>query len=151
MNKPDAKRRRFLKLAAISSAVFVLPLRAEEPSGELKSIAESLFPGKRLQPGRISLTTPPLSENGYSVPLKLHIESSMTATEYVRKCWLIAEKNPEPRVACFDFTPDSGEALVETRIRLGDTQHVTALAEFNDGSVFYTQAFAIVTLAACTV
>ncbi|WP_420704981.1 thiosulfate oxidation carrier protein SoxY [Serratia liquefaciens] len=39
--------------------------------------------------------------------------------------------------------------MVSTRIRLADTQRITAIAEMSDGTYWSTSADAIVTLAAC--
>ncbi|HEY0353373.1 MAG TPA: thiosulfate oxidation carrier protein SoxY, partial [Enterovirga sp.] len=40
-------------------------------------------------------------------------------------------------------------AAVSTRIRLGDSQRLTAIAEMSDGSFWSASADVIVTLAAC--
>ena len=44
----------------------------------------------------------------------------------------------------------SGRAAVTTRIRLGDSQRVRAIAQMSDGSFWQGDAATLVTLAACT-
>jgi sulfur-oxidizing protein SoxY len=45
--------------------------------------------------------------------------------------------------------PRAGRARIATRIRLSDTQTVTAIAELSDGSFWSDSANVIVTLGAC--
>ena len=45
--------------------------------------------------------------------------------------------------------PRAGRAAVSTRIRLSDTQRVTAIAQLSDGTFWSGSADVIVTLAAC--
>ncbi|MBM3523993.1 MAG: sulfur oxidation protein SoxY, partial [Alphaproteobacteria bacterium] len=62
---------------------------------------------------------------------------------------LFNERNPLPDVARFHLGPRAGQAWVSTRIRLGDTQTVVAVARMNDGSLWSAAAEVIVTLPAC--
>ena len=68
----------------------------------------------------------------------------------MRRIHLFNEKNPEPSIATFHLGPRSGRASVATRIRLADTQTVTAIAELSDGTFWTTDVYVIVTIAACT-
>jgi sulfur-oxidizing protein SoxY len=99
--------------------------------------------------GRVTLTLPPLSENGNAVPLTVSVESPMTAADHVRAIHLFTEINPLPEVATFHLGPRAGRARVSTRIRLANTQDVTAIAELSDGSFWSARAAVVVTLAAC--
>jgi len=49
----------------------------------------------------------------------------------------------------FRLGPRAGRARVSTRIRLANTQTVTAIGELSDGSFWSTSAAVVVTLAAC--
>ena len=97
----------------------------------------------------MTVELPPISENGYSVPLSVAVESPMTETDHVVRIAVFAEKNPLPDVARFELGPNAGVAHVRTRIRLGDSQRIRAIAEMSDGSLWTGYAFTIVTLAAC--
>jgi sulfur-oxidizing protein SoxY len=49
----------------------------------------------------------------------------------------------------FHLTPALGRANVDTRIRLGQTQDVIALAEMSNGSLFMARAEVKVTIGGC--
>jgi sulfur-oxidizing protein SoxY len=49
----------------------------------------------------------------------------------------------------FQLGPRAGRAQVATRLRLADTQTITAVAQLSDGSFWSDTAHVIVTLAAC--
>jgi sulfur-oxidizing protein SoxY len=138
------KRRAFLALAA---AALASEVRAD--AREMQDALRKLTGGKPLNPGRVTLELPPLSENGHVVPMRVAVASPMTEADHVRAIHVLTEKNPQPNVASFRFGPRAGRAVVQTRIRLADTQTVTAIAEMSDGSFWSASAHVIVTLAAC--
>ncbi len=140
----NTRRRMLIALAAATWPARVVAERADVDA----SIA-SLFGGRKIREGRVKVELPPISENGYSVPLSVAVESPMTDTDHVVRIAVFAEENPLPDVARFEFGPNAGVAHVRTRIRLGDSQRIRAVAEMNDGSLWTGYAFTIVTLAAC--
>jgi len=147
-----SSRREFLRVigaaaAGVVSLVAVEPARAT-PAAMQQAIAQ-VAGAARVNPGRVKLELPPLSENGNLVPLAVSVESPMTAADHVRAIHVFTEKNPQPEVASFRFGPRAGRASVATRIRLADTQSVTAIAELSDGSFWSATAAVVVTLAAC--
>jgi sulfur-oxidizing protein SoxY len=99
--------------------------------------------------GRVKLDLPPLVENGNAVPLTVSVDSPMTAEDHVTAIHLFNEKNPQPYVARFRLSPRAGKAVVATRIKLADSQQVTAIAQMSDGSFWSDSAQVIVTIAAC--
>jgi sulfur-oxidizing protein SoxY len=99
--------------------------------------------------GKVKLDVPPLLDNGNAVPLSVAVESPMTPTDYVKAIHVFAEKNPLPNIVSVFFGPRSGRARVATRVRLADTQKVTAIAELSDGSFWSDTADVVVTLSAC--
>ena len=99
----------------------------------------------------MTLKVPPISENGYSVPLMVEVDSPMTPEDHVLRIALFAEENPLPDIARFELGPRAGRARVQTRIRMGGSQKIRAIAEMSDGSLWGTETFSIVTLAACVV
>jgi sulfur-oxidizing protein SoxY len=99
--------------------------------------------------GKVRLDLPPLVENGNSVPCTVIVDSPMTAADYVRAIHIFNEKNPQPNVISVMLGPRAGKASFSTRIRLADTQNITAIAEMSDGSCWSDAVFVIVTLAAC--
>ena len=99
--------------------------------------------------GKVELVLPPLVENGNSVPLTVNVAHWMEPNDYVKTIAIFNEKNPQPNVATFHLTPRAGRATVSTRIRLGDSQKITAIAQLSDGSFWSDEAEVIVTLPAC--
>ena len=99
--------------------------------------------------GRVKLDLPPIVENGNSVPCTVAVESPMTATDHVKAIHIFNEKNPQPNVISIKLNPRAGRAAFTTRIRLADSQTVTAIAEMSDGSCWSDDVDVIVTLAAC--
>ena len=104
----------------------------------------------KIQDGRVTLTIPPLIENGNLVVLKVSVESPMTANDYVKAIHVIAEGNPLPNIFTAYLTPRSGTANITTRVRLADSQRVWAIAQMSNGSFWQGSAETLVTLSACT-
>jgi sulfur-oxidizing protein SoxY len=99
--------------------------------------------------GKVKLDVPPLIDNGNSVPLSVAVESPMTRADYVKAIHVFTEKNPLPNVVSVYLGPRSGRAHLATRVRLADTQTVTAIAQLSDGSFWSGSADVVVTLSAC--
>ncbi len=99
--------------------------------------------------GKVTLDVPPLSENGNSVPMIVTVDSPMTKDNYVKAIHVFTEKNPQPQVISARFGPRAGKAVLQTRIRLADTQSVIAIAELSDGTFWTDTADVIITLGAC--
>jgi sulfur-oxidizing protein SoxY len=145
-------RREFLLAAGAASAglVSVLAVPAAQATPEaLQEAIRKVTGGATVRPGRVALEVPPLVENGNAVPLTVSVESPMSAADHVRAIHLFTEKNPQSDVATFRLGPRAGRARVATRIRLADTQTVTAIAELSDGSFWSARVAVVVTLAAC--
>ena len=133
--------------AGLLAVALVRPAAAtpEEMQAAMRDLVGEAVP----LPGKVKLELPPLVENGNAVPVTVTVESPMTPEAYVRRIALFNEKNPQPQVAVFQLGPRAGRAQVATRIRLADSQTITAVAELSDGSWWSDSAKAIVTLAAC--
>ena len=148
------ERREFLIAAGgvvaglgLGSLIAVEPARATGPA--MQEAIRKVVGAARVNPGRVKLDLPPLSENGNTVPLAVSVESPMTAADHVRAIHVFTEKNPQPDVVSFHLGPRAGRASVATRIRLADTQTVVAISELSDGSFWSASAAVVVTLAAC--
>ena len=73
----------------------------------------------------------------------------MTAADHVKAIHIFNEQNPLPNVIGVRLGPRAGRAGFTTRIRLADSQTVTAIAELSDGSFWSDSVQVIVTLPAC--
>jgi len=140
-------------MAATSGVVFVsaLPMRAAASEVDLIAARTKLFGNRTITEGRVTLELPPIAENGHSVPLKVEVDSPMTEADYVKQIAILSPRNPLPLIGQFHLTPQSGRALVSTRIRMSGTQAIQAVAEMSDGSLWSGSMETVVTLAACVV
>lgn len=147
-------RRGFLVNAGtlVVGAVFQSTATAQTvraPLNNMPEVVRKLTDGAAIHAGKVKLNVPPLVENGHLVPLSVSVESPMTDADHVKAIHVFTERNPLPEMISFHFGPRAGRAFVSTRVRLADSQHVTAIAEMSDGSFWSDTAHLIVTLAAC--
>ncbi len=141
-------RRTFVMGAAVASVLPVLDAWATVD--DATQAVEKILGNQKATVGRVSLDIPPLVENGNLVTMKVSVQSPMTEVDYVRAIHIVAEGNPLPNVVSFFLSPRAGRAAITTRIRLGDSQRVRAIAQMSDGSFWQGDAATLVTLAACT-
>lgn len=142
-------RRRLLQAAAgVAAAVLVRPAMAQA-DGELAAAVAQFAGGQAVRPGRVKIDVAKLVDNGNVVPLRVTVDSPMTAGEHVTEIAVFNEKNPQREVAQFKLGPKAGKADVSTRIRLATSQKLVAVAKMNDGSVWSETVDVIVVLAAC--
>ena len=145
----EGQRRRILQAgAALALQVLVRPASAQEANALAPVIAQ-FAAGQAVRPGRVKLEIAPLVDNGNVVPMRVTVESPMSAADHVREIAVFNEKNPQRDVARFTLSPRSGRADVSTRIRLATSQKLVALARMSDGSVWSDTVDVIVVLAAC--
>ena len=109
-----------------------------------QKVRASLFDNRPIAPApadMLVLEAPARAIDAAVVPIAIRSRWPQTAALHVRKLYLIIDANPSPVSAIFQFTPDSGRADVETRVRVDDYSHVRAIAETSDGKLFMTTRF----------
>jgi sulfur-oxidizing protein SoxY len=99
--------------------------------------------------GKVNVDMPEIAENGNTVPFTIKIDNPMTDANYVKALHVISTGNPNPGVATFKFSPSSGVATVSSRMRLGRTQDVVAVAELSNGSFLMGKRTVKVTIGGC--
>jgi sulfur-oxidizing protein SoxY len=105
--------------------------------------------GAAAKEGKITVKLPEIAENGSTVPITIAVDSPMTDNDYVKSVHIVAEGNPSPEVVSFNLSPAMGKAEVSTRMRLGKTQNVRAVAIMSDGSVYSGLKQVKVTIGGC--
>jgi len=147
----DRSRREILQAAAaLAGGGVLLSIRPAAATPEMmKDAVRAVIGEAPVKRGKVKLDLPPLVENGNSVPCTVAVESPMTAADHVKAIHIFNEKNPQPNVISVKLGPRAGRASFSTRIRLADSQTVTAIAELSDGSFWSDDIDVIVTLAAC--
>src|SRR6187551_2246759 len=128
-------RRDALALGA-SGAALTITGWSTSASAAAKEAAEQIAKftgGKTAEKGKVTIELPEIAENGNTVPLSVTVDSPMTADDHVSEVLVIAEHNPRPGVARFQFSPMSGKAEAATRIRLATTQNIVVVAKTSKG------------------
>jgi len=142
------KRRTFVLSAGAASGL--TSLNALATVADATQAVDKILGQQKAAMGRVTLVIPPLVENGNLVTMKVSVDSPMTQADHVQAIHIVAEGNPLPNVVSFYLSPRAGRAVITTRIRLGDSQRVRAIAQMSDGSFWQGEAVTLVTLAACT-
>jgi len=144
----DTTRRQFLAAASGLGAVLIVrPAQATPDS--MKAAIRRVVGEAPVKSGKVKLDLPPLVENGNTVAMSVSVDSPMTAKDHVKAIHVFTEKNPQPNVISVKLGPQAGKAEIATRVRLADTQKVTAICEMSDGSFWSDSVEVIITLGAC--
>jgi sulfur-oxidizing protein SoxY len=91
----------------------------------------------------VTLTGPDIAENGAVVPV-----GASTTLPGVKRLAIMVEKNPNALAAIFDVT-DAVDANISTRVKMGQSSNVIAVAFMADGKVLFAQKEIKVTLGGC--
>jgi sulfur-oxidizing protein SoxY len=155
------ERRSFLKsFTAAAACMAVLP-RMASAADEAKKVAgpnemtystalAAITGGKAVvESAKVKVEAPEIAENGAVVPVKVTVESPMNEKDYVKAIHLLNTKNGNARCANIYLTPANGEAFFGTRIKLGGTQDVVAIAEMSNGTFLSAKQNVKVTIGGC--
>ena len=145
----DLTRRQALTLAVAAAGSALLPPMAFAKPEDAMALVMKFTGGKTPTEGKVKLTLPEIAENGSTVPLGLTVDSPMSDDDHVKRVLVVADGNPRAEVAVFNFTKHSGVAEAATRMRLGKTQNIIAVAEMSDGSFYSGQRQVKVTIGGC--
>jgi len=142
-------RREVLATGAGVVAVAALGIETAQAANNAQDLIKTFTGGKAATDGKVKLDLPEIAENGNTVPMTVTVESPMTDASHVLEVLIVADGNPNGGVVTFHFTPASGVAEANTRIRLAQTQNIIAVAKMNDGSFFTTVKQVKVTIGGC--
>lgn len=141
------------KVAAMLASVGMLPSLAHAQAGayntaafEAKNMADlmkSLGASAPMESKDVTVTGPDIAENGAVVPV-----GASTGLSGVKRLLILVEKNPAMMAAMFELT-DAVEADVSTRVKMGQSSNVYAVAMMNDGKVLFALKEVKVTLGGC--
>ena len=142
-------RREALALGAGAAGAIALGVSQALAKNDSDEVIKKFTGGKTPAQGKIKLDLPEIAENGNTVPMMVTVESPMTEQSHVTDVLVLASENPRSGVATFHFTPASGIAEANTRIRLAATQDVIAVAKMNDGTFYMANKQVKVTIGGC--
>lgn len=138
------------KVAALLAAAGLLPAAAQaawnEAAFSAKSMADvvkALGGGAPAESKDVTIIGPDIAENGAVVPV-----GASSSVAGVKRLMLLVEKNPNALAAIFDLS-DSVEANVSTRVKMGQSSNVYAVAMLADGKVLFAGKEIKVTLGGC--
>ena len=137
-------RRRFVLTALAGTTLPSLAARATPR--QVADLINAITGATPVRTGKVTLDLPVLVENGNAVAMTITVDAPPGS---VRALHVFADGNPLPEVLRLRFGPASGAPRLSTRIRLADSQTVTALAELADGTFWQDRVELLVTLAAC--
>ena len=152
------QRRSFIKgVAAVAAVSAVTPsatFAAGKPKGlnalAFKDALNAITGGKTpTKSGKVKIKAPEIAENGAVVPIKVIVDSPMTSSNYVKAIHVLGTKNGNARCVSIALSPANGKAVFGTRIKLGSTQDIMAVAEMSDGSFLSATANVKVTIGGC--
>ena len=113
---------------------------------EAKTIADlmkALGAGAPVESKDVTITGPDIAENGAVVPV-----GAATTLPGAKRLLLLVEKNPSVLSAMFEVN-DSIEANFSTRVKMGQSSDVYAVAMMGDGKVLFAKKEVKVTLGGC--
>lgn len=90
---------------------------------------ETLLDGVEPERAGIELEMPSVTQDGSAVPVSITVRAPVKGDDAVEAIYLFALGNPSPELAEFYLSPRIGEATVDTRVRLNESQTVVALAK----------------------
>ena len=136
-------------IGAVGTAVLGISTHPAFAKNDSEEIIKKFTGGKTAAEGRVKLDLPEIAENGNTVPMTVSVDSPMTEQSHVTDVLVVADGNPRSGVVTFHFSPASGIAEANTRIRLAATQNVIAVAKMNDGSFYMASKPVKVTIGGC--
>jgi len=142
-----------VKVAAMLAAAGLMPGLAQAQAAgynsaafQAKNMAEvmkALGAGAPVESKDVTVTGPDIAENGAVVPI-----AASTTLPGVKRILVLVEKNPSVLSAVFDVT-DAVEPNFSTRVKMGQSSNVYAVAVMGDGKVLFAQKEVKVTLGGC--
>jgi sulfur-oxidizing protein SoxY len=113
------------------------PAAHADSSPEWENLRAKLFPSRAVDstPGTVQIIAPLRAAYGASVPVKIVSKLPQSAQLYVKRLYLLVDKNPSPVAAVLELTPEVGQADFETRLRVDEYSHVRVVAELSNGQL----------------
>src|SRR5262245_30404057 len=85
--------------------------------------------------GRVQLLVPLRAAYGASVPVNIVSKLPQSPSLFVKRLYIVVDKNPSPVAAVIDLTTEVGQADLETRLRVDEYSHVRVISELSNGEL----------------
>jgi sulfur-oxidizing protein SoxY len=109
----------------------------------MPELMKALGVGTPTESKDVTVTGPDIAENGAVVPV-----AAATTLPGAKRLLILVEKNPSMLAAMFELT-DAVEPNISTRVKMGQSSNVYAVAMMGDGKVLFAQKEIKVTLGGC--
>lgn len=111
------------------------PATHADSSPEWEKLRDKLFGSRAIDStqGTVQIIAPMRAAYGASVPVRIVSNLPQAPNLYVKRLYLLVDKNPSPLAAVLDLTTEVGQADFETRLRVDEYSHVRVVAELSDG------------------
>lgn len=124
------------------------PDLAPDPEALARIIREFLR-GATVQQTGIDLVQPPIGDNPAQVSVAVRVTEALPDGIWCDELVVLAERNPYPLACRFRFTQEMGLADVALRLRLTQSQTVSAYARLTDGRFLVARSEITVTTGGC--
>jgi sulfur-oxidizing protein SoxY len=138
------------RVAGLLAAAGLLPATAQaawnQGAFEAKTVADAakaFGAGAPVESKDVTVIGPDIAENGAVVPV-----GCASTLPGVKRLMLLVEKNPNVLAAVFDVS-DAVDPSFNTRVKMGQSSNVYAVALTGDNKVFFAQKEIKVTLGGC--
>ena len=145
----QTSRRKALGILSAAGIATIFPGAVFADAAAVAEKIKDITGDKSVGAGSIELDLPEIAENGNAVKVAFSVDSPMSDDNFVKTVHIMADGNPRPEVASFNFSPAMGACSASTRMRLAKTQNIVVLAEMNDGSFKQAQQTIKVTIGGC--
>ena len=109
----------------------------DSSTAEWKTLKSSLFGNKEviISNNVIGIEAPFRAEDAAVVPISITSKIPQGPKRFIKKIYLLIDKNPTPVAGIFTLSQKAGKADIETRVRLEEYTFVRAVAELNNGDL----------------
>lgn len=108
-----------------------------DSSPEWEQLRVKLFQQRPIETtaSKVQLIVPLRAAYGASVPVKVVSRLPQAPELFVKRLYLLVDKNPSPVAAVLDLTTEIGQADFETRLRVDEYSHIRVISEFSNGEL----------------
>jgi sulfur-oxidizing protein SoxY len=147
-------RRAFLKTAALIGLIssimpdILMPKRLSAAEhGKKAANPQNLTPEEAMHIPKVDV--PIIAEDGSLVPIIVSVNHPMEPDHYIKSIYIVDDLSAIPSKGLYRFTPANGEAYISTRIKLGESTKIRAIAECNKHGKWENSADIKVTVGGC--
>jgi sulfur-oxidizing protein SoxY len=126
------------------AAVGGLPSAAHgDSSPQWENLRGKLFGTRPIEAAasQVQIIAPLRAAYGASVPVKVVSKLPQRPELYVKKVYVLVDKNPSPVAMVLELTPQIGQADFETRLRVDEYSHVRVVSELSNGELHTDSRF----------